>query len=513
MTEISIHQCVPEPYIARPLQTQYLSWVQGNIAQHDVMIGICPTSSGKSLQNVTTAKWLLLQNLRVSLMAPRKFLQDQYIQDFGWLPVLKGMSSYICTDCSIGKSSGTCKTRKMLIGSLCHDCVYIEARKHADASAMALFNFHSYFVNKMYKDVAIIDEGHGAVDLLYGLFGRKLWKCEIGYPDDIEMLPETISNLITDIIDNLNIRLTMLMKNRMAEEVINKVQEEVENFGMLKVALDECGNDFLIRKKTELYFGELKKFHKTEQEYIYVKTLRIDKLAERVLWPREKVKKIILTSATIGKEDLNLLGLDNRKISFFECPSNIPRNNRLFLIDPVASMTYRNRQESLPKIAEKIKSLAATHKGQKGIVHCTYEVARSLKKLLGENGRFMYHSNMDRDEVLARFMANKTDKILIASGMAEGINLKDDLARFQIITMLQFPSLQDDVMAWIAQNMPKLYKWMAIRNLIQQAGRIVRHPDDYGITYFIGSELTKKFYYDTEDMWPSFFKEQMVWTK
>ena len=151
------------------------------------------------------------------------------------------------------------------------------------------------------------------------------------------------------------------------------------------------------------------------------------------------------------------------------------------------------------------------HKGQKGVVHCTYDVARQLKSMLGDGGRYMYHDNFNKDTALAAFMASKTDKILIASGMAEGIDLKDDLARFQIIVMLQFPSLADDVMAWIAQNHPKRYKWMAIRNLVQQSGRIARHPKDFGVTYFIGAELTKRFYYETEDMWPQFFKDSMVW--
>ena len=470
-------------------------------------------NTGKSLQNVTTSKWLIMKGSTVALMTPRKMLQDQYSGDFGWLPILKGMSSYMCEDCSVGAKQCSCRDHKLLVGKLCQDCVYMQARNAAQSAAMCLFNFHSYFFNKMFKDVAIIDEGHGAIDLLYSLFGRKLWKCEVGYADDIALTPEGIADVVDSIIDNLNIRLTMLLKNHMAEETIDKVQQEVESFIMLRDALNECGADFLIKKKTDLYYGEMKKFVKTEQEYIYVKTLNINNLAEKILWPKDKVKKIVLTSATIVKEDIQLLGLDNRKVAYYECASNIQKNNRLFIIDPVASMLYRNRAESLPKIAKKIAELAMVHRGQKGIVHCTYDVARKLGPLLGATGRYMYHDNQNKDEMLARFMANKGDKILISSGMSEGIDLKDDLARFQIITMLQFPSLQDDVMAWIAQNYPRRYKWMAIRNLVQQAGRIVRHPDDYGITYFIGSELTKDFYYATEDMWPQFFKEGMVWLK
>lgn len=504
-----ILECVPTGFAPRENQIEYLTWMEQKFPLSDVLVGVEPTAAGKSLVNVTTASWLTHQKLTSALLTPRKFLQDQYSKDFGWMPMLKGMASYICLDCTA--DYGNCKSRKLIRGELCKNCVYTQAREIAKNASMAVFNFHSYFINKMYKDVAIIDEGHGAVDLLYGLFGRKLWKCEVGYPDDVELNPAPIADLITGVIAALELRMGSLLKTKGDENLISRLEEEIENFKMLTEALQECGNEFLILRKKELYYGEVISCKQTEQEYIYVKPLNIDKLAERILWPDKQVKKIIFTSATINKQDMELLGLGDKKIAYRESPSTIPKNNRLFLIDPVGSMTYRNRQETLPKMAKRIQAIALTHKGQKGVVHCTYDVAKALRPMLGENGRYIFHDNRDKDAKLALFMNSKSDKILIASGMAEGIDLKDDLARFQIILMLQFPSLQDDVMAWIAHNHPKRYKWMAIRNLIQQTGRIVRHPNDYGVTYFLGAELTKSFFYDTEEMWPQFFKEAMIW--
>lgn len=508
---MTIHDFVPEPYTPRTTQTDYFNWTMTNFANYDVAAVCAPTAAGKSLMNITLGRWVVGElKGSVALMAPRKFLQDQIIHEFGWLPVLKGMGSYVCTDCLMKGQS--CRARKQVIGKCCEDCVYLAARSVAQASRLALFNFHSYFINKMYKDVAIIDEGHNAVDLLYGLFGRKLWKCEVGYPDDIECTPEAIADILKTIVQNLEDKLSEFMSNHVAAEMIQSIQDELEQFAMLRQALGTCGEDFLIKKKKDMYFGEVKDKRKTEQEYIYVKTMRIDKLAERVLWPKNEVKKVILTSATIGKEDIALLGLDQgRRMAYYECESLIPWESRMIIMDPVAHMTYRNRQEAMPKIAAKIKSIANQHKGQKGVVHCTYDVAKKLKELLGETGRFMYHDNMNKDKVLAQFMATKRDAILVASGMAEGIDLKDDLARFQIITMLQFPSLEDDVMAWLAHTHPRRYKWMAIRNFIQQAGRIVRHPLDYGTTYMIDATCGKEFFRETEDMWPSWVKKAIVW--
>jgi len=504
-----ILKCVPDPYIPWESQKEYLLWMQANYKDADVLVGVEPTASGKSILNVTTGKWLINQKDSAALITPRKFLMDQYIKDFGWLPALKGMSNYMCLDCSL--DFGTCKARKTAVGALCEGCIYIQARKEAESASMALFNFHSYFINKMYKKCAIIDEGHGAVDLLYSLFEKRLWKCEVGYPDSTEMTPSGISDIVAGVVAALDLRLAMLLKNKADSAVVDKMEEEVSSFKLLYEALDECGNDFLIKRKTDMYYGEATKSRGTEQEYIYVKTLKIDRLAERILWPKNNVHKLIFTSATIGKQDIELLGLSDRKVVYHESKSNIPKDNRLFIIDPVGSMAYRNRQVTLPKIVQKIRSIALMHKGQKGVVHCTYDVAKQLKAALGENGRYMYHDNNNKESVLRAFMASKKDSILVASGMAEGVDLKDDFARFQIITMLQFPSLADDVMKWIAEHHPKRYKWMAIRNVVQQAGRICRHPTDYGITYFLDSELSKRFYYDNEELFPLFFKESIVW--
>lgn len=468
---------------------------------------------GKSLMNITAGRWIVgdLQG-SVALMAPRKFLQDQITNEFGWIPTLKGMGAYTCNDCLI--KGGTCRQRKQVVGKCCDDCVYLAARMAAQQARLALFNFHSYFINKMYKDVAIIDEGHGAIDLLYGLFGRKLWKCEVGYSDDIEATPEAVADLIRDIVENLENKLSEFTANRVADEMIQAIQDEIESFSMLRTALIDCGEDFLIKKKKDVYFGEVKELRKTEQEYIYVKTMRIDKLAEKVLWPRKEVKKVILTSATIGKEDIELLGLNNgRNVKYYECESLIPWESRMIVIDPVASMAYKNRLQSYPIIVAKIQEIVNNHKGQKGVVHCTYDVAKKLKEMLGEGGRFLYHTSNNKDQVLKQFMASKKDTVLVASGMAEGIDLKDDLARFQIITMLQFPSLEDDVMAWMANRYPMRYKWLCIRTFIQQCGRIVRHPSDYGVTYIIDSTMSKKFFKETEHLWPKWVKRAMVWTQ
>lgn len=510
---ISIHKCIPEGYTPRESQTEYFKFVEKNWNNLDVLCNVAPTGAGKSLMNLGTSKWREQFSESTAILAPRKFLQDQYVSEFPWLTTLKGADNYICNDCLI--SGQSCRAKKRLTTKYCapDQCPYLIAKAAAAASKTTLFNFHSYFVNEMFKSNMIIDEGHGTVDLLYSLFSKKIWKCEFDYPDDIEITSEGVALFLSGIIKNMKDKLAMFMGNNVAKELLDSITDEIDQIETLQGALSNNGSDFIVRKKKEKYFGETKHLKNSEQEYIYVKALRVDKIAENVLWPKNTVKKIIFSSATLSKIEMDLLGLGSKRIMFHEGESPIPWESRMLVIDPVANMTFAHRKESIPKIAKKIIDIAKQFPDQKGVVHCTYDVAKQLKVLLGEGKRYLFHDSRNKEEVLKYFMACGGNYILVASGMAEGIDLKDDLARFQIIVMLQFPSLVDDVMEWIAKNNPMLYKWFAIRNLIQQTGRIVRGKDDYGITYFIGEELTKGFFNSTEHLWPGWFKKSMVWKK
>jgi Rad3-related DNA helicase len=502
---------LPPGYTARQCQIDYWNWLVENFDKYDVILVRGPTGSGKSLMNVVAALYLVWRHLTVALTTPRKFLQDQYTDDFSWITVLKGASAYMCADCLFRGAS--CRAVKQATDHMCEDCVYKQARAAAAAAQFALFNAHSYFVNKMFKDVLIADEGHGLVDLLYGLFGRKLWKCEFQYPDDIEVTTAGIAAFIDNtVVGNLADRLAIVINNHAADTIINQIQEEIDSFKLLSGALKRYGPDFLVKKKVGKYQGPERHLKGTEQEFLYVKTKKIDQLAEKILWPDDKVTKIILTSATIGPEDIELLGLQKRRVGIYECASPIPPENRFFVSEPTAPMTYKHRAESLPKIAKKIIEIAARHPNDKGVVHCTYEVAKSLQAYLGKNPRFWFHTQRDKDERLEQFLVAAGNPILVASGMAEGIDLKDDRARFQIICMLQWPSLDDDVMQWLSVTYPKRYRWFAIRNMIQQVGRISRHKDDSGITYFIGSEFNNGFFNENRGMFPEWFVEAMVWS-
>jgi Rad3-related DNA helicase len=64
-------------------------------------------------------------------------------------------------------------------------------------------------------------------------------------------------------------------------------------------------------------------------------------------------------------------------------------------------------------------------------------------------------------------------------------------------------------MRYRAESDPEMYAWMAIRLVVQAAGRVCRAPDDEGITIILDSDL-KRLYSKYEHLFPAFFRDALT---
>ncbi len=108
-------------------------------------------------------------------------------------------------------------------------------------------------------------------------------------------------------------------------------------------------------------------------------------------------------------------------------------------------------------------------------------------------------------------MYNTTDnKVLISPSLMEGIDLKDDLARFSIILKVPYVSLADEWVKIRMNNNKNWYNTITVKNIIQMVGRGVRNETDTCITYILDSEF-KKFYTRCQRYFPVWFKDAIKW--
>ena len=88
--------------------------------------------------------------------------------------------------------------------------------------------------------------------------------------------------------------------------------------------------------------------------------------------------------------------------------------------------------------------------------------------------------------------------------MSEGVDLKGDLSKFQVICKVPYPYLGDKVCR------KKMHKWkwwydtQTIRTIVQSVGRSIRNEKDEAITYILDSDW-KKIKYKCRDMFPEDF--------
>ena len=92
--------------------------------------------------------------------------------------------------------------------------------------------------------------------------------------------------------------------------------------------------------------------------------------------------------------------------------------------------------------------------------------------------------------------------------MTEGVDLKGELSRFQILCKIPYPYLGDKL---IRKKMNKWKWWYPLqtaKTIIQAVGRSIRNKDDYATTYILDEDWFK-FYGRNKNLFPQDFREAL----
>jgi Rad3-related DNA helicase len=478
---MSILDFVPEGVTLRPLQVKILLELESKWSFYKVFVIPASVGSGKSIIAIVVALWQAAIAKSTAIITPKVMLQDQYEETIKNLPSLKGKSRYACNN----KEFDHCADHSEVMGFTCEDCPFKKAKAAVISNYYGVFNFQTYMYTKeARKENLIIDEAHSTQEILGDMYTLKLWKHQENYGEinTYGDLAVFLEKCIKEAHAALN-GLPETTRDRTINKEKSFLERRIRRFSLVLEGLVKRPTNFLIENKTEPYRG-------VEAEALVIRPINL-KFLPHGLW-NAKTNKIILMSATISEQDVEDMGLSALPSYYFAPESPIPPENRPFVIKPVAPMTFKYRTKSLPLIVEAIKELAERHKGEKGVVHCTYFVGSQLKRML-RGPRYIFHTQdaKDKDKAYHDFLARTDDAILVASGMAEGIDLPGDLARWQIITQVVYPSLADKLNVKKKDDRQDWFIWSAIRDLMQRTGRVCRGADDYGVTYVLDSTVRR----------------------
>ena len=93
--------------------------------------------------------------------------------------------------------------------------------------------------------------------------------------------------------------------------------------------------------------------------------------------------------------------------------------------------------------------------------------------------------------------------------MTEGVDLKGEHSRFQILCKIPYPYLGDKIVKKRMNKYKGWYDLQTVKSIIQSTGRSVRSSDDYAVTYILDSDFERLFRKNSM-IFPQDFKNCMI---
>ncbi len=497
------------------------------------------TGIGKSAIGLTLAGYLN-KNLTVSenaefsnatyFLTTQKILQDQYEKDFfeKGLESIYSASNYKCQR----KKGNTCADTQTEIKagdtqneSCKFDCVY-KIKKAAFINAEFSITNFSYFLTEVNyskklpkRKVIIIDEAHNLESELTRFieisvstfFAERILKLTVPNIEELNTQLRIFNWIETTYFPALKSRKEFMEKQINNMGLGNKLQDHMSLLKQIDMMKSHYGKieKFLSIYNKENWVCEVESTEKMGYIKFNFKPIDVSQYAQEYLL--EYADKIIFMSATIVSLEgyMETLGLNPADVVCVKEPSPFDSKNKPTIFSPAGSMSAGNIDETLPKLVNFVKKIMEEHKNEKGIIHThSTKVAEYLKNHI-KSGRLLLAHGYDRDAVLKQHTTSEKPTILLSPSMAEGVDLKDDLSRFQIVCKVPFPYLGDKVVRKKMNKWKWWYDTQTIRTVIQSIGRSIRNEKDYAVTYILDSDW-ERVYNKNKELFSEDFHESYV---
>ena len=127
-----------------------------------------------------------------------------------------------------------------------------------------------------------------------------------------------------------------------------------------------------------------------------------------------------------------------------------------------------------------------------------------------DSDRFVVREVGESNESLLKYhVTSDKPTVLVSPSLMAGVDLHDDLSRFQIIVKLPYISLADERVKRKMNKNKKWYTCKMLRNLIQECGRSTRNDKDWSVTYILDNAFETTMRYN-KNMLPKSFQNRIV---
>lgn len=505
MTKLSEHFPLAIP---RESQIQVMDEIEKAYSLgYKYVICEAPVGSGKSPIALTVSKW----QGEAHILTPRKNLQDQYFTDFeDDIVLMKGRSSYFCTQSDNSGEfhkqviqwvmNGSCPTPTKEFGNCrdapCKDkqhvkqkcttdrhrtCPYTLAIETAEAHKIIVHNFHSFIYQYHYAErfnhrkLLVVDEAHEIEGILRDF---ATFKFSINRILTEETKPDFTEHKLDYWVDFLGQDALKPRGDKAREEFAARL-EAFKGF-----AFNNPGS--FITKEYENTVGRT-----TLYEFIPV---YVGNFAQSLLF--SCADKILLMSGTIYNKDIycNSLGIKPDEAYLIRIGSSFPVVSRpIYMKDEyMIDTSHAHWEENKDDMIEILKKIISKFPDAKGLIHVpSYKAAQEVNSWLKEP-RLKLHTSETFSTELEKFYKSKQPLIFVSPICQQGVDFKDDRARFQVIMRVPYLNTGDKFVEYQVKNNFPWYNHQALVAFGQQIGRINRSEEDFGVTILM-DERFKKF--------------------
>ena len=511
----------PDGFNPTLLQSKTIDNIQSAFEEYDYVILTAPTGSGKSFFSSTLSNSSSLPDGKkreqitdytafevdhhgqytcgeiykphgALTLTITKSLQDQYISLFN-CSTLKGKNNYtstIDTSMDVEIESAVMPRQLLIKHRKAGLCPYHNDRRDLLISKSSITNY-KMFMNLpdhvKYRDYIICDESSELEEELVSQCS-----CNIDYEQlkrnglNIKPLtseePLTVYAWLDDLVQMLQEQRIYLQKELQKKSSWSKRNQFKYRFiNHLLSQVTRCINNYY----TCEYVVE-KKFN-----HVLLTPLYVDNLAQGVF---KFAKKKLLMSATIIDVPSYAKSLGIQKYRHIDVPSEFPAKNSPIYVSGKFPLNRKTVKKYLPKIVKNISEIVNHHKNEKGIIHThTHEITQFIHETVDSiKPRLITREpGVSNEELLVKHVTTKDSTVLMSPSLTYGVDLKDDLSRFQIIVKLPYLPLHDKRVKKLFEIDSNWYENKMLNTLVQACGRSTRSSSDYSTTYILDGMITR----------------------
>ena len=492
-----------------------------------------PTGVGKSAISVTLGRYLSAKNKghRTNVVTTQKILQDQYVNDYGGsdLVSIKSKTNYMgnfYSDLNCGESlrllfesqDPSKEHKKECAQKRCKYSVLKEQfiRSPIGVTNMSYFLYETTFAQQLsYCHLMIVDECHNIEKEIMSFVNTRISSIFVKEMTDLE-IPNFLGKnqyvewISGELLPELRKKLKFYRKS--LASIRDKYDDESQ-----KAFIDI--NKSKSRLESSIYSLEAFLTHWNPNNWSFTrenmsqggvalefKPIDVSHFTQEKLF--DHAGSVIMMSATILDKIAfcKTLGISIDQCEFISTGSPFDKESRPIHFVPVGNMGKKFIKFTLPKMAVGINEILKVHPNEKGIIHTnSYSNARSIYNDL-RNPRLLIHNSSNRDKVLEQHIHSEKPTVLLTPSMTEGVDLKYELSRFQVLCKIPYPYLMDPQIQLKMKKQPWWYNYQTAKTIIQALGRSVRTEDDHAVSYILDSSWAW-FYKSNIQLFPPWFRE------